>query len=170
MFTKVLFIAIIGTNSAFIPVSWGSSRGASSALNLDPKIAKMLDKQYFGMTHPEEAKKKEKQFHERNAQYLSSDLPDKFEGMVYSNEKDFVQYRKDKKLAQEDPQGYCADRCITTGNCDVYEDIFDFSPDEVMAFCSDCVLSEEEEPCDLPPESMDAFFDSVQSNYDNMSP
>ena len=55
-----------------------------------------LDKQYFGMTHPEEAKKKEKQFHERNAQYLSSDLPDKFEGMVYSNEKDFVQYRKDK--------------------------------------------------------------------------
>jgi len=32
---------------------------------------------------------------------------------------------------------------------------FEFSPEEVMEFCNDCVLSEDEEPCDIP----DAFYD-----------
>lgn len=30
---------------------------------------------------------------------------------------------KDTKLARENPQQYCADRCIATGHCDVYEDL-----------------------------------------------
>lgn len=29
--------------------------------------------------------------------------------------------RKDEKMAQDDPMRYCADRCVTTGNCDVFE-------------------------------------------------
>jgi len=29
--------------------------------------------------------------------------------------------RKDEKMADNNPQRYCADRCVATGNCDVYE-------------------------------------------------
>jgi hypothetical protein len=58
--------------------------------------------------------------------------------------------RKDEKMAEDDPMRYCADRCVTTGNCDVFEDMFDMDPTEVIQFCKECVLSEEEEPCDVP--------------------
>ena len=50
-------------------------------------------------------------------------------------------------MAHDDPQRYCADRCVTTGNCDVFEDMYSMSPKEVMSFCTECVLSEEEEVC-----------------------
>ena len=36
---------------------------------------------------------------------------------------DFRQYQKDKNLAKKDPQAYCADRCVATGNCDIFEDL-----------------------------------------------
>ena len=29
--------------------------------------------------------------------------------------------RKDERMAANDPMRYCADRCVTTGNCDVFE-------------------------------------------------
>ena len=29
--------------------------------------------------------------------------------------------RKDERMAEDDPMRYCADRCVTTGNCDVFE-------------------------------------------------
>lgn len=29
--------------------------------------------------------------------------------------------RKDEKMAEDDPMRYCADRCVSTGNCDVFE-------------------------------------------------
>lgn len=66
-----------------------------------------------------------------------------------------VQRRKDEKMANDDPMRYCADRCVSTGNCDVFEDMFDMDPREVIKFCKECVLSEDEEPCDVP----DAFLD-----------
>ena len=28
-------------------------------------------------------------------------------------------------MANDDPMRYCADRCVSTGNCDVFEDMFD---------------------------------------------
>jgi len=58
--------------------------------------------------------------------------------------------RKDKRMAENDPMRYCADRCVATGNCDVFEDMFEMGPDEVIKFCKECVLSEDEEPCDIP--------------------
>ena len=36
-----------------------------------------------------------------------------------------VQRRKDERMASNDPARYCADRCVSTGNCDVFEDMFD---------------------------------------------
>jgi hypothetical protein len=57
---------------------------------------------------------------------------------------------KDRKMALEDPMKYCADRCIATGNCDIYEEFFELSAEEVLAFCNECVLSEDGENCVLP--------------------
>ena len=34
---------------------------------------------------------------------------------------------------------------------------FDLSPHDVIKFCTDCVLSEEEEPCDVP----EGFYDEL---------
>jgi len=56
-----------------------------------------------------------------------------------------MQFKRDKRLAEKDPQQYCADRCVATGNCEVYEDIYHLSPSQVMAFCTDCVLAEDED-------------------------
>jgi len=61
-----------------------------------------------------------------------------------------IQMRKDRRMARDDPSRYCADRCVSTGNCQVWEDMFDMAADEVQKFCTECVLSEEEEPCDVP--------------------
>ena len=155
----ILFLS--SASGTFVPV--GSSARNSVALNLDKKIADMLDKQYYSMMHPEVARAKEENFRRRNAAYVPDNLPASFDGvdMIRSDHKDFVQYRKDKALASRDPQAYCAERCVSTGSCEVYEDIFDFSPEEVAKFCSECVLSEDEEPCDVPPEAMDSFFNSM---------
>ena len=35
------------------------------------------------------------------------------------------QRRKDEKMVEDDPMRYCADRCVSTGNCDVFEDMFE---------------------------------------------
>ena len=36
---------------------------------------------------------------------------------------EYRQHARDVKTARSNPQQYCADRCIATGNCDVYEDM-----------------------------------------------
>jgi hypothetical protein len=37
--------------------------------------------------------------------------------------RDMRQKARDRSMAKKNPQQYCADRCIATGNCDVYEDM-----------------------------------------------
>ena len=76
--------------------------------------------------------------------------------------------RKDEKMAKDDPMRYCADRCVTTGNCDVFEDIFDMKPEDVIKFCKDCVLSEDEEPCDVPATMFED--ESSGGNFGKMHP
>ena len=71
-----------------------------------------------------------------------------------------IQLRKDKRMARDDPARYCADRCVATGNCQVWEDMFDMAADEVQEFCKECVLSEDEEPCDVP----DKFIENAGLN------
>mmetsp|Transcript_664 Transcript_664/g.1036 ORF Transcript_664/g.1036 Transcript_664/m.1036 type:complete len:198 (-) Transcript_664:3-596(-) len=63
--------------------------------------------------------------------------------------------RKDEKMVEDDPMRYCADRCVSTGNCDVFEDMFEMGPAEVIKFCTECVLSEDETPCDVPANLFD---------------
>ena len=76
-----------------------------------------------------------------------------------------LQEKKDRKLARNNPQKYCADRCLTTGYCDAFEDFFNFSAQEVVQFCKECVLSEDEEPCDIPYDAMDEFLKKEDAEY-----
>jgi hypothetical protein len=55
-------------------------------------------------------------------------------------------YRRDAKLAKENPKAWCADRCLATGHCEVLEDIYDMSSQQVMSFCDHCAGEDE---CDL---------------------
>ena len=73
-------------------------------------------------------------------------LPEEYDFNPF-DDKNEAQHRRDVRLASKDPSAYCADRCVTTGNCDVFEDMFSLSPQEVMEFCTECVLSDDEEVC-----------------------
>ena len=160
-------LSVASCSAAFLAHRNTFEKRSLLVLNLDKNIADMVDKQYYAVTHPDFIKSKEELYRKRNAAYLSEEkvVPTEFEGvdMIRTDAKDYAQYRKDKFLASKDPQRYCVERCISTGSCEVYEDIFTFTPEEVTRFCTDCVLSEEEEPCDIPPEAMDSFFESTMS-------
>jgi hypothetical protein len=109
---------------------------------------------------------------EHNEAVLEHDLPAQFDAA----DDDFfeptfhIQEKKDRKMAREHPQQYCADRCLATGYCDAFEDIFDFSPAEVIGFCTDCVLSEDEEPCDIPYDAMDEFLKNEKPSDGQLRP
>lgn len=77
-----------------------------------------------------------------------------------------IQRRKDRRMARDDPARYCADRCVATGNCQIWEDMFEMGPSEVQTFCEDCVLSEEEEPCDVP----EKFIENAGKNAWELKP
>ncbi|KAL7469411.1 hypothetical protein ACHAXS_009666 [Conticribra weissflogii] len=116
----------------------------------------MIDNELYRLNHKEEADKEwlEKQ---REWSRMEPKLPDNFDFEEIidpsgsdSSKNDATMRRKDEKMAENDPMRYCADRCVATGNCDVFEDMFEMGPDEVIKFCKECVLSEDEEPCDIP--------------------
>ena len=125
---------------------------------LEDWVADMIDHELYRQGHKKEF---EQEWMEKNRGAVMHQLSkdDETTPFMEDEQENFRQTLKDKKLAKSDPQRYCADRCITTGNCDVYEDIFEFSPEEVLEFCSDCVLATDEEgdadDCAIP----DAFYD-----------
>ena len=87
-----------------------------------------------------------------------------------SNNLNPMELRRDKALADRDPQQYCADRCVATGNCDVYEDMFSLSPIEVVQFCKECVLPEDDEhECAIPEAMYSDIIDSAGTN-DKLAP
>jgi hypothetical protein len=149
----VLVVAALGflpDASSFVPAS--SSR-VSTRLNLENHIAEMIDNelerlQNIGLWRRKQAEKLNK-----------GKEPSMPQGFDFNSVSDFqqdngaakkIQMRKDRRMARDDPARYCADRCVSTGNCQVWEDMFEMAADEVQKFCTECVLSEEEEPCDVP--------------------
>lgn len=132
----------------------------SSSLSFD-----RIDQELWRQGHKSEW---EEQRNQRTAMVLEKDLPTGFEDDFNYMPEGLSprQLKKDKLLARKDPATYCADRCVSTGNCEVFEDVFSLSPTDVMKFCTDCVLSEEEEPCDVP----EAYLEDDQSYYKMMMP
>ena len=141
-----------------------------------------IDEEIFRQEHKNELEREA----ELNRKVMVEEaLPKNFEFSSLSdvNDGDLLETRKDKRLAFKKPEVYCADRCLTTGHCDVYEDFLEMSVEEVLAFCTDCVLSDDDEvsksfsetsfilrnfellkvwyrkPCDVPEKLFEAGFE-----------
>eukprot|EP00566_Odontella_aurita_P026814 CAMPEP_0113590900 /NCGR_PEP_ID=MMETSP0015_2-20120614/36945_1 /TAXON_ID=2838 /ORGANISM="Odontella" /LENGTH=180 /DNA_ID=CAMNT_0000497171 /DNA_START=121 /DNA_END=663 /DNA_ORIENTATION=+ /assembly_acc=CAM_ASM_000160 len=123
-------------------------RRGGTALNLEDNVAEMIDKEMHRLQHLNEYGA---EWHKKNRAMIEPTLPTEMDVAddPYEVINRVVPVR-DRRLADRDPQSYCADRCVGSGYCEVYEDLFDMTPSEVLAFCSECVLSEEEEPCGIP--------------------
>lgn len=171
-----LFLAavllLLGSTTAFQIIGpIGSSIGhrrPSTQLNLEDHIANMIDNEMKRLHSKEitESKWNDKQRawsaevhptpdnYDFQAEFFDTTSPQDIlgfsSGVDRTKDTTSPRRRKDEKMAEDDPMRYCADRCVTTGNCDVFEDMFEMDPMEVVKFCKECVLSEEEEPCDVP--------------------
>ncbi|CAB9498668.1 expressed unknown protein [Seminavis robusta] len=143
MYALVLTVLAFSSAGAFV-VRQPNVR--SSKLFLEDWVANMIDEELHRLSHHDEFEQK---WMEKNRNHVLHHVPQEVLGQEDQMDR-FRQVAKDKRLAKDDPQKYCADRCVATGNCDVYEDIFELGPEEVLAFCNDCVLSEEKEECDIP--------------------
>ena len=147
-----LFLIPIGT-SAFTVVA--PNGRPSTKVFLDDRIANMIDDETYRLGHKDEFDKKaaeafQKVVQEHAPQTILAGL-ELEDYMAVPN--DFIslrQKKRDSRMAKEDPQAYCADRCMATGNCEVFEESFEMSAKEVIAFYDECVLSDDEEPCDFP--------------------
>jgi hypothetical protein len=126
-----------------------------------------VDDELYRETHLEEWKKERMQ---NDQAVLESKLPTEFEDADFAEPIFNKQLIRDRNLARNDPQAYCADRCLTTGYCEVFEEEFSFSAVEVIQFCEECVLSDGEEPCDVPSALLGD--DSMQgtSSYNSLQP
>lgn len=127
----------------------------------------MIDKEMYRLQHLDEF---EAEWHKKNRAMIEPTLPTELdvEDDPFAVVNRVVPVR-DRRLADRDPQRYCAERCVGSGYCEVYEDLFDMTPSEVLAFCSECVLSEEEEPCDIP-DKMYAAVDVEENELEGLQP
>jgi hypothetical protein len=122
-----------------------------------------IDRALYYQHHKKEMENK---WEEKNLKVLEPTLPQNYDAGDYFNamnsddsEDKMIQKRKDKRLAIKNPERYCADRCMTTGSCEIFEEMFDMSPQQVMEFCEECVLSEDEDPCAVPPKFLEGNVD-----------
>lgn len=140
---------------AFVANPTGVNRKDVTRLFLEDHIADLIDQELYRQAHKKDF---EREWMEKNRGAVlhslgGSGANDDHESMALSFDdklEDFRQHQKDLKMASDDPERYCADRCVATGNCDVFEDFYHLSPEQVLDFCEDCVLSEGEGECDLP--------------------
>ena len=94
---------------------------------IDRNVADMIDQEYYRQHHKEE-------YHERwmvqhQSQLKTTTTTEAADTYHNDNDDDDKmwnrrQFLRDEKLARTDPQQYCRDRCIATGYCDVYEDLY----------------------------------------------
>jgi len=163
-------------------------RPTPTALFLEDWVARMIDDELYRQSHHKEF---EEEWMKKNRRAVLSRIQTEgFDDIVFGDDaaydnpgdetptiddidvmvelqhskEDFRQHAKDVLLASKSPEQYCADRCVATGHCDVYEDMYEMSPQQVIEFCTECVLSEDEDAeCDLPA----AFFNNVDDDDDD---
>jgi hypothetical protein len=127
-------------------------------------VADMIDGEKYRQEHHEEYE--EKWMKKNKAAVLSRIDVDGAVGypsqmMGESDREAMAEHRRDEKMAFTKPEKYCADRCVATGNCDILEDFYELGPEDVIAFCKECVLNNNDETiedgagCVIP----EAFYD-----------
>ena len=123
-----VIVAFLSLSEAFVANQPRCFRPATK-LFLEDHIADMIDKELVRLANKQEA---DREWKRKNDAVLEQKLPQGFdfeEATVMEHVMAPRQQRKDKRLAKDDPRAYCADRCIATGNCEVFEDM-----------CVECVL------------------------------
>lgn len=106
---------------------------STTSLNLEDWVADMIDTELYRQRH---IKEYQEEWMVKNKGAVLKSLNDDATTqtsataaatttvlMQEPDEDNFRQKIKDRRMAQRNPQQYCADRCVATGNCDVYEDL-----------------------------------------------
>jgi len=109
-------------------VTPASQQRPASRLFLEDWVADMIDGELWRQGHKKEF---DQEWMEKNrgAVLKKPKSPDNSNDNPYSimmdddAREEYRQHARDVKTARSNPQQYCADRCIATGNCDVYEDM-----------------------------------------------
>lgn len=154
-FTTTIYV--LATVDAFaiprLPVTHSKMR-QSTRIFLEDWVADMIDGELYRQEHHKEY---EAAWMKKNKGAVLSRLggADSTADAVYPSqmlgEEDreaFVEHQRDERMAFLNPEKYCADRCIATGNCDIMEDFYELGPEEVLAFCEECVLNFDDDGAD----------------------
>ena len=117
------FSLLLRSASAFVVVNPNTQKRPATRLFLEDWVADMIDGELWRQGHKSEYAK---HWMEKNRgavlQSLGGTSGD-YMGMTLDDRDNFRQHAKDEKMAINNPEQYCADRCLATGNCDVYEDL-----------------------------------------------
>jgi len=171
-FTTIVYVT--ATVDAFaiprLPVAHSKTR-QSTRIFLEDWVADMIDGELYRQDHHKEY---EAAWMKKNKGAVLSRLGGvDTTNAVYPSQmlgkedlEAFAAHHRDERMAFLKPEKYCADRCIATGNCDIMEDFYELGPEEVLAFCEECVLNFDDDAdagegsssssgCDIP----EAFYE-----------
>ena len=150
LLTTALLFSCRSTTSAFQTPPIHNSRlqqqSTTTALYLEDHIAKMIDNEMRRLYQKHETQS-QWEAQQRQLQAEINGLPENYDFESEFTTDSTTQYqnpasvqgftsgvnrsisgpqrRKDEKMVEDDPMRYCADRCVSTGNCDVFEDMFE---------------------------------------------
>lgn len=116
--TFVFTAASIG--QAFLTKSRPNAVRDPTRLFLEDWVADLIDGELKRQSHKEEY---ETEWMEKNRAAVVSRMESDFVPVMDIDVEDIRQRRRDENMARKSPEKYCADRCLSTGNCDVYEDL-----------------------------------------------
>jgi hypothetical protein len=97
-------------------------RKSPTKIFLEDWVADLIDGENYRLEHMEDY---EREWMEKNRAAILSRLNDGSRAVPDDEEpaQNIRERARDRILAKKNPKQYCADRCIATGNCDVYEDM-----------------------------------------------
>lgn len=116
-----LFLSLLELYHGFMILP-SSNNVRKSPLFLEKWVAALIDGELDRQGHKEEY---QREWMEKNRGAVVQSLG--MENNLMLGDDDMAnlqQRRKDELMAKQDPQKYCVDRCIATGNCDVFEDLY----------------------------------------------
>lgn len=92
----------------------------STRLFLEDWVADLIDGELKRQSHKDDY---EREWMEKNRAAVMHRMESDFTPMIDTDADGIRQRRKDEMMARKSPEQYCADRCVSTGHCDVYEDL-----------------------------------------------
>jgi hypothetical protein len=127
-FTVYSFVSALSLTAladGFTILTPKSTRPSLTTVYLEDRIARMIDREYYREQHLSEF---ESEWMKQNREAVLHGLRDTADPYmathIDSPDQEFRERARDRMLAIKEPERYCADRCMSTGNCDIYEDLY----------------------------------------------